>query len=393
MTTVSLGSVLPRQTKAGTVYRALWREDGRQQNITFLDEASAWRFQRVRAAAGTNAALEDARAVENRSDHTVTTWVLHYIEHRSKIHSGTRAEYERMWARTFAPLIGDIPLELLTRDMVSLAVIDLAHKPRPKPPKADGTPRPDGPPLSSKSIKNARDMLASALKLARKDGIVTRVATEDVEIPRVTADADDRMRILTMAEWRRIEAEIPDYWLAILRLLVGTGMRVNEATALRVGSVDLEGPSVRITRGYRRVKKGWEPAPPKTRKSVRTVELDPAFRSILAPYVEGRQADELLFTSKHGQRVHDGNLRSRVWQPACRRAGIIPAPTVHALRHTHASWLIAAGEDMAVVQARLGHESVSTTIDVYTHLVPDTRRRAATVAVRAFTDRAAITAG
>lgn len=68
-------------------------------------------------------------------------------------------------------------------------------------------------------------------------------------------------------------------------------------------------------------------------------------------------------------------------------AGVLPVLTIHALRHTHASWLIASGEDMAVVQARLGHESVSRTIDVYAHLQPDTRRRAATVAARAFGDR------
>jgi integrase len=44
---------------------------------------------------------------------------------------------------------------------------------------------------------------------------------------------------------------------------------------------------------------------------------------------------------------------------------------VHDLRHTHAAWLIAEGRPLPSIQARLGHESITTTIDRYGHLMPD----------------------
>ena len=57
-------------------------------------------------------------------------------------------------------------------------------------------------------------------------------------------------------------------------------------------------------------------------------------------------------------------------------------PRVHDLRHTHASWMIAAGTDLFVLQRRLGHESITTTTETYAHLLPDQQRAAADAAGR-----------
>ena len=58
-------------------------------------------------------------------------------------------------------------------------------------------------------------------------------------------------------------------------------------------------------------------------------------------------------------------------------------PRVHDLRHTHASWMIAAGVDLFVLQRRLGHESITTTTETYAHLLPDQQAAAAAAAGRA----------
>ncbi|WP_411910659.1 tyrosine-type recombinase/integrase [Actinotalea sp. M2MS4P-6] len=52
------------------------------------------------------------------------------------------------------------------------------------------------------------------------------------------------------------------------------------------------------------------------------------------------------------------------------------------LRHTHASWMIAAGTDLFVLQRRLGHESITTTTETYARLLPDQQRAAADAAGR-----------
>lgn len=59
-----------------------------------------------------------------------------------------------------------------------------------------------------------------------------------------------------------------------------------------------------------------------------------------------------------------------IWQAACAKAGLSFAPTAYQLRHTHASWLIAAGEDPKTVMTRLGHKDLSTT-SLYVHAVED----------------------
>src|SRR5690606_12851474 len=78
-----------------------------------------------------------------------------------------------------------------------------------------------------------------------------------------------------------------------------------------------------------------------------------------------------------------GHFTSRSWAPAVRKAsdvelceslGLTPltrVPTIHDLRHTHASWLIARGVPLPYIQARLGHESITTTVNTYGHLVAD----------------------
>jgi integrase len=61
----------------------------------------------------------------------------------------------------------------------------------------------------------------------------------------------------------------------------------------------------------------------------------------------------------------------RVWKGAVKRAGIPLAPTAYQLRHTHASWLIEAGQDPKTVMKRLGHHNLAT-FSLYAHVVEET---------------------
>jgi len=61
---------------------------------------------------------------------------------------------------------------------------------------------------------------------------------------------------------------------------------------------------------------------------------------------------------------------TRVWRPALIRAEL-QGLRIHDLRHTHTAWLIAAGRPLPSIQWRLGHRSITTTIDRYGHLLPD----------------------
>ena len=77
----------------------------------------------------------------------------------------------------------------------------------------------------------------------------------------------------------------------------------------------------------------------------------------------------LLFTSPEGDLLRRTNFRRRTWLPAVQ--AIVGEPMrFHDLRHSHVAQLIAAGEHVTIIQNRLGHASISTTINVYGHLLP-----------------------
>ncbi len=102
----------------------------------------------------------------------------------------------------------------------------------------------------------------------------------------------------------------------------------------------------------------------------RTVPLLPLVVADLVEQLAGRAADDLVFTAPEGGPLRIGNVRSRVWNPAVREAGLLGL-TPHGLRHTAASLYITAGTPPKVVQRILGHASIVVTLDLYGQLYPD----------------------
>ncbi|WP_172386295.1 tyrosine-type recombinase/integrase [Streptomyces sp. MNP-20] len=86
----------------------------------------------------------------------------------------------------------------------------------------------------------------------------------------------------------------------------------------------------------------------------------------------GKQPQDLISLAPGGGAWHSGYFYAHRWKPALNAAndaGLTKRPRVHDLRHTHASWLIARKVPLPVVQGRLGHESITTTVDRYGHLL------------------------
>jgi len=118
-------------------------------------------------------------------------------------------------------------------------------------------------------------------------------------------------------------------------------------------------------------------APPKTQASYRSVPLARTIADALAAHLSRwPAADEpgLIFTNERGAPIQQHPF-AVVWETAARRAGLPECVTPHDLRHCFASVLIRSGASVKVVQARLGHASARTTLDVYGHLFPDEEDR------------------
>lgn len=183
-----------------------------------------------------------------------------------------------------------------------------------------------------------------------------------------------------------LEATREDRLHALWRLLAMTGMRRGEALGLAWSDVDLSGARVVIQRA--RVLNGDQVLEhaPKTRAGRRPVPLDAATVAVLKEWKK-RQTEERLawgpawmdsgyvFTSEDGLPLHPGMATKRFGE-AVTRAGV-PAIRLHDLRHTSATLALAAGVHPKVVQERLGHATISQTLDTYSHTTPSLHEGAA----------------
>jgi integrase len=118
-------------------------------------------------------------------------------------------------------------------------------------------------------------------------------------------------------------------------------------------------------------------APLKTAASYRTVPLPQVVAGALAAHMAAWPVHPdkgLIFTTARGGPLQQHPF-AQVWATARSRAGVEDWATPHDLRHFYASGLIRSGASVKVIQARLGHASAKTTLDVYGHLWPDEEDR------------------
>jgi len=183
------------------------------------------------------------------------------------------------------------------------------------------------------------------------------------------------------------------HYRALGVLAASTGLREGELLGLTRPRIDMLRRSVAVVEQMVTVTR--QPpflAPPKTAASVRTVPLPDIALEALAAHLASHPAvptachrqlptgqlvevvEPLLFTPAQGDPVRRQRFIA-AWVAALDRAGLPAGTRFHALRHYYASTLIAGGEDVKVVRARLGHASARETLDTYGHLWPDSEGR------------------
>jgi integrase len=165
-----------------------------------------------------------------------------------------------------------------------------------------------------------------------------------------------------------------------------TGMRRGEAIGLRWSDVDLEVGRLSVRRALIPINREVVVSEPKTAKGRRAVALDAGTVEVLKSQA-ARQLDEqkewdeawvetgLVFTAANGAAL-DPESVSRYFRQAVKKA-MLPKIRLHDLRHTHATLALQAGIHPKVVSERLGHATVSITLDTYSHAIPAMQEEAA----------------
>lgn len=166
----------------------------------------------------------------------------------------------------------------------------------------------------------------------------------------------------------------------MVELLYATGARISELSGLDVGDVDFRSAQVRLF--GKGSKERVVPVYGRALAAVRDY-LDRSRPSLAragshAASAGARGSADALFLSRRGARMSADALRRR-FERLVSLAGLDPALTPHAMRHTFATELLEGGADLRSVQELLGHESLSTT-QIYTHLTASRLREAALLA-------------
>lgn len=339
--------------------QVLYRLDGKQSSTSFEDLASASKFQKLVDKFGPAKALETLGSDPKFSALTVREWIEHHIDHLTGLRKSTLYDYRSYLKNDIGDQLGDLPLATLCRDDVAKWMQGLVE---------NGA--------SGKTIANKHGFLSSALNAAVRAGRIPSNPAAGQRLP--TSERQD-MICLTHEDFACLLGNVPEYWRPLVEFLVASGCRWGEATALKPSDINRAENTVRITRAWKRTydRGGYELGPPKTKKSVRTINVP---RTVLDKL---DLVNEWVFLNKAGRPVKGNGFHDRVWRPAVERTWPsvdgdgnpivdksvpILRPRIHDLRHTCASWLVLASVPLPVVQQHLGHESINTTISLYAHI-------------------------
>jgi integrase len=239
--------------------------------------------------------------------------------------------------------------------------------------------------LSTTTVRHHAMLLHCVLEFAVKWQLLVRNPADAVTPP-ITRHTEMHTLDETQAEQILKAAEDTPYF-SLFHLALFTGMRRSELLALRWADVDLMGAEISVNRSMHRllthevIFRGT-----KTLKSSRSVALAPDTCVVLRQHVNNEMAlcvatgmvftnERLIFCQWDGKPLLPHTI-SQAWRRLTHRLGIWHI-RFHDLRHTHASLMLKAGIHPKIVQERLGHSSISITLDTYSHVTPGIQHAAA----------------
>lgn len=158
----------------------------------------------------------------------------------------------------------------------------------------------------------------------------------------------------------------------IFTMLYYTGMRIGELQALTMNDIDMHNNTISISKTYYRKNGKDHINPPKTPKSKRIIQIPDFLVKMIEEYTKrlyGLHKNDRLFQKHKNNIVY--------WLKRGCTAANVKEIRLHDFRHSHASLLIEMGVTPLLVAERLGHESVETTLSIYSHLYPDKQNEVA----------------
>lgn len=297
-----------------------------------------------------------------------------YIEHwlaevaPKKLAKSTFAR-DRQDVRRILPALGHYKLTGLTKEVIRNFYEEMRAERKLT----------DGGLISERTVEGLHNTLCSILTDAVEEGYLLHNPAWRMYKPQGTrkerpvADEELVQRLITALEGQSLKYE------TYFKLVLATGMRRGEACGLRWSDINWKKRSIHVQRTV--IKLSHEPIfvkPPKTASGDRIVYLSKEMVRLLHSwkeqcawereheYDETLQEDDYLFRQPSGDPMVPTTFTFR-FKKILRQNGLPDNLSVHSLRHTNASVLIAQGVDVRTVASLLGHSQASTTLDIYAH--------------------------
>ena len=306
--------------------------------------------------------------------------------------------YRQVIKNQIIPHIGSLHIQKLRPVHLSELYAKLVRTGRKSRPKGDvhalaNNSQPDQG-LAARTVGHCHRILHRAFGHAATWGVMQQNIAALVSPPRV---ASTEIKILTEKQIGGVLRHLEGRTLRpIVALALATGARRGELLTLRLKDLDLPAGLVRFERSLEQTKGSLRFKAPKTKNGRRTVAIPPwmvtELRSHLLTQQKRRLAlgmgrapdDGLLFARWDGEARSPHWLTQKFAQAMAKLK--IDGVTLHSLRHTHASQLIAAGMDILTISRRLGRGSPMITLAVYGHLFSNTDARAAEIMEATFSN-------
>jgi integrase len=360
------GSGTTRKLPSGRYQARIVRPDGKRESLgTYRTKTEAERAL-VRAEAEQ---IEGAWEPTPDNPGTVAEWGEKWLAEAHHLKPKTVAGHIQMLHKHVLPRWGNAPITSVTKAGIREWVGDLIT----------GGCKPD-------VIRCSVDALRLSCKAALEAGIISTDPVIGISLPRrpkremhpltveqieALAEAISHPELKPGGNGARVgRSERPDLGLAV-RLAAYTGLRAGELWAIRRKHVDLDHRIIRVMESVTEV--GGELIFGSTKTGAnRAVTWPASLDEAIANHLATRpdDPDALVFVSTTDTPMRHSGFMKRSFKPALERAGLPQGTRFHDLRHTHASLLIAMGAHPKAIQERLGHSSITITLNIYGHLFP-----------------------
>ncbi len=318
---------------------------GRQRGKTFKRKADADAFRaRVEHTLRTGEFVDPSHGRVRFSE-----WAWRWLDGQIHLRPASVRRYASMLRNHLIPCFGGLPLTRVAPSHVRAWVGSLSATHAPY------------------TVRHIFSLLNTILDAAVFDGLLARNPCARTPLPE-KKPAHPRS-YLTPEEVERIVDSITRRYEAFVILGAYTGLRWGEIAGLHLNDIDFLGRKLSVTRAVAQDGGRHYLAEPKTAASRRTIAVPSSVVEVLSRHVREFPSESgFVFTGARGGMMRYPDFYRFHWRPATHRAGL-PEAKFHELRHSHASWLISAGQSVKVIQERLGHSSASTTLDTYAHLM------------------------